>query len=70
MTLKKNIFIILTLSGTWYVKRSSSGDINPASYHLTAFELMNQLLYINFLSLERNFFLKDLKYTMPLSVAL
>ena len=30
----------------WYVERSSSGDINPTSNHLIAFELVNQLLYI------------------------
>ena len=27
-------------------------DINPKSYHLTAFELINQLHYINFPSFE------------------
>ena len=36
----------------WYVERCSSVDINPESYHLTASELINQLLYINFLSFE------------------
>ena len=25
----------------WYVETSSSGDISPVSYHLTAFELTN-----------------------------
>ena len=35
----------------WFVERSSSADINPKSYHLVAFELMNRLLYINFPSL-------------------
>ena len=25
----------------WYVERSLSGDINPMSYHLTAFEVIN-----------------------------
>ena len=40
------------------------------SYHLIAFELINQLLYINFPSLERKIFLKDLKSTLPSSVAL
>ena len=54
----------------WYVERSSSGDINPASCHLSAFELMNQLLYINFPSLKRKIFPKDLKSTLPSSVAL
>ena len=45
----------------WYVERSSSVDINPKSYHLTAFELINQLPYINFPSSECRFFYKDLK---------
>ena len=40
------------------------------SYHLIAFEVINQLLYINFPSLERKTFLKDLKSTLPSSVAL
>ena len=40
------------------------------SYDLTAFELINQLLYINFPSLERKIFQKDLKSTLPSSVAL
>ena len=53
-----------------YVKTSSSGDITPMSYHLTAFELTNQLFYMNFPSLERNVLQKDLKSTLPLSVAL
>ena len=35
-----------------YAERSSSADINPKSYHLTAFELINPLLCINFLSFE------------------
>ena len=54
----------------WYVERSSSGDINPMSYHLAAFELINQRLYVNFLSLERKIFLQDLKSMFPSSVAL
>ena len=54
----------------WYVETSSSGDINPMSYHLTAFELTNQLLYMNFPSLESKTFQKDLKSTLPSSVAL
>ena len=53
-----------------YVERSSSGDINPTSCHLSAFELINQQLYINFPSLERKIFPKDLKSTLPSSVAL
>ena len=53
----------------WFVETSSSGDINLMSYHLTAFELTNQLLYINFPSLERKIFQKDLKFTLPSSVA-
>ena len=36
------------------------------SYHLTAFEL----LYMNFPGLERKIFQKDLKSTLPSSVAL
>ena len=39
----------------WYGETSSPGDINVISYHLTAFELTNQLLYSNFPSLERIF---------------
>ena len=38
------------------------------SYHFIALELINQLLYINFPSLEREIFLKDLKSTLPSSV--
>ena len=30
----------------WYVEMSSSGDINSMSCHLTAFGLINQLLYV------------------------
>ena len=40
------------------------------SYHLTAFELINQLLYINFSSLNGTIFQKDLKSTLPSSDAL
>ena len=29
----------------WYIETSSSGDISLMSYHLTAFELTNQLLF-------------------------
>ena len=54
----------------WYVETSSSGDINPMSYHLTAFELTNQLLCINFPSHERKISQKDLRSTLPSSVAL
>ena len=43
-------------------------DINPKSYHLTAFELINQLPYINFPTLNVDF-LKDLKSTLSSSVA-
>ena len=38
-------------------------DIDPKSYHLTAFELINQLLYINFPSFGCRIFLKDQKST-------
>ena len=54
----------------WCVERSSSRDINPKSYHLTAFDLISQLFYINFSSLERKSFLKDLKSTLLSSTAL
>ena len=40
----------------WYVERSSSVDTSPKSYHLTAFELINQLPYINFPTFECGFF--------------
>ena len=53
-----------------YVETSSSGDINPMSCHLTAFELTNQLPYMNLPSLERKIFQKDLRSTLPLPVAL
>ena len=45
-------------------------DINPKSYHLKAFELVNSLLYIYFPSFEYRIFSKDLKSTLLLSVAL
>ena len=45
-------------------------DINLKSYHLTAFEQINQLLHINFPSFECRSFLKDLKSTLPSFVAL
>ena len=40
------------------------------SYHLTAFELTNQVLHTNFPSIKRKFFQKNLKSTLPSSVAL
>ena len=40
------------------------------SYYLIAFKLINQLLSINFPSLQRKIFPKDLKSTLPSSVAL
>ena len=54
----------------WYVEMSSSEDINPMSCHLTAFELTNQLLCMNFPSLKHKIFQKDLKSMLPSSVAL
>ena len=54
----------------WYAERSSVVDINPKSYHLIAFELVNPLLCIIFQALNIEFFLKDLKSTLPSSVAL
>ena len=50
----------------WYVETSSSGDINPMSCHLTAFDITNQLLYMNFPSLERKIF----QSTLPSSAAM
>ena len=44
-------------------------DINLKSHDLIAFELINPLLYINFPSFDRKFFLEDLKYTLLSSVA-
>ena len=40
------------------------------SYCLAAFEPINQLLYVNFPGLKHKIFLKDLKSTLPSSVAL
>ena len=40
------------------------------SYHLAAFELISQPVYVNFPGLEHKIFLKDLKSTLPSSVAL
>ena len=57
-------------SFVWYVGTSSSGDISPTSYHLTAFELTNQLLCMNFPNVERKILQKNLKSTLPSSVAL
>ena len=54
----------------WYAERSSLTDINPKSYDLIAFEQVNLLLYFYFYSFECRFFLKDLKSTLPSSVAL
>ena len=54
----------------WYTERSSLADINPKSYHLIVFELVDPLLYIYFPSFEYKFFLKDLKSTLLSSVAL
>ena len=54
----------------WYVEMSSSGDINRMPYHLTGFELTNQLLYINFPSLEHKIFHKDQKSVLMSSVTL
>ena len=48
----------------WYAERSSLADINPKSYHLVAFELVNPLLYIYFPSFEYRIFVKDLKSTL------
>ena len=65
-TLTTKTFVILRLPGM----QSSLVDINPNSYHLIVFELVNLLLYIYFLSSEYRIFLKDLKSTLPWSVAL
>ena len=51
----------------WYAERSSFANINPKSYHLIAFELVNPLLYIY---LECRIFWKDLESTLLSSVAL
>ena len=40
------------------------------SYNLTASEVTNQLLFMNFPSLGCKIFLKDLESTLPSSVAL
>ena len=45
-------------------------DTSPKSYHLTAFELINQLPYINFPTFECGFFKEDSKSTLSSSVAL
>ena len=45
-------------------------DINPKSYHLIAFEQINPLLYFYFPNFECRIFWKDLKSTLPSSVAL
>ena len=52
-------------------EKSTSVDINPKSYHLSAFKLINLLLYINFPSSESKVvFFKDLQATLLLYVAL
>ena len=61
---------IYHLNIVWYVETHSTGDINPMSYYVTAFELTNQLLYLNFPSLERKIFQTDHKSTLPSSVVL
>ena len=48
------------LKSAWYAEMSSLVDINPKSYHLIAFELVNPLLYIYFPSFEYRSILKDL----------
>ena len=50
---------------TCNVERSSLADINPKSYHLIAFELVNSLLHIYFPNFEYRFLVKDLKSTLP-----
>ena len=39
---------------------TSSGDINQMSYHLKTFEITNQLVFMNYPSLERKIFQKNL----------
>ena len=51
-------------------ERSSSADINPSSYHLIAFELINPLYHSIFPCFEYSIFLKDLKSTLWSSVTL
>ena len=46
----------------WYVERSSSADINPKSYHLISFKLVNPLIYIHFPNFESKIFLKTEVY--------
>ena len=43
-----------------YAEGSSSADINPKSYHLTASEQLNPLLYLTFPSFECKFFIEKL----------
>ena len=45
-------------------------DTSPKSYHLTAFELINPLVSINFSSFKCKIFLKDLKSSLTSSVML
>ena len=54
----------------WYVETSSSGDINPMSYHLTAFELTNQLLYMNFFQASNINFSERSKVYVAIMIAL
>ena len=54
----------------WYAERSLLADINPKSYHLMTFELVNPVPYIYFSIFEYRIFLKDLKSTLPSSVEL
>ena len=61
---------IYDLKFACYAERSLLADINPKSYHLIAFELLNPLFYIDFPGFEYRIFLKDLKSTLPWSVAL
>ena len=55
---------------SWYAERSSLVDINPKSYHLIAFKVINPVLYIYFPNFEYRIFLQDLKSMLPSSVAL
>ena len=54
----------------WYVEKSALANINPKSYHLTAFELVNPLHYIYFPRFEYRIFVGDLKFTLKSPAAL
>ena len=54
-TLTTKTFIILSLPGM-QPERSSVADINPCSYHLIAFELVNLPPYIYFPNFEYRIF--------------